>query len=139
MDCPLCNHSADNIIWHDESCRIIAVDDPDYPGFCRVIWNAHVAEMTDLPQADRRHLLDVVMATEEALRTTMRPTKINLASLGNMVPHLHWHVIPRFADDRHFPEPIWGTSQRAGQHRAQPAPGELKTHIERVMLARSTA
>ncbi|HXD50505.1 MAG TPA: HIT domain-containing protein, partial [Burkholderiales bacterium] len=44
--------------------------------------------------------------------------KINLAAFGNMTPHLHWHVIPRNADDAHFPNPIWGERQR-------PAPGGL--------------
>jgi diadenosine tetraphosphate (Ap4A) HIT family hydrolase len=44
----------------------------------------------------------------------MRPDKINLASLGNMTPHLHWHVIPRHAGDRHFPRPIWAEPLRAG-------------------------
>jgi len=43
----------------------------------------------------------------------MQPTKINLASLGNVVPHLHWHVIPRWADDTHFPDPIWAPARRA--------------------------
>jgi diadenosine tetraphosphate (Ap4A) HIT family hydrolase len=41
------------------------------------------------------------------------PLKINLASFGNMTPHLHWHVIPRWADDAHFPQPVWGPRQRA--------------------------
>jgi len=49
------------------------------------------------------------------LRDTLQPDKINLASLGNQVPHLHWHVIPRFADDAHFPDPIWAAARREGQ------------------------
>ena len=44
---------------------------------------------------------------EQALREVMQPLKVNLASLGNLVPHLHWHVIPRYADDAHFPAPVW--------------------------------
>ena len=52
------------------------------------------------------------MTVERVLREQLRPTKINLASLGNMVPHLHWHVIARFDWDSHFPQPIWGTAQR---------------------------
>ena len=43
----------------------------------------------------------------------LQPDKINLASFGNMVPHLHWHVIPRFKDDMHFPNPIWGQVERS--------------------------
>ena len=39
-------------------------------------------------------------------------TKINLAALGNMVPHLHWHVIERFDWDSHFPQAVWGARQR---------------------------
>jgi diadenosine tetraphosphate (Ap4A) HIT family hydrolase len=57
-------------------------------------------------------LMRVVFATEAAVRQGLKPDKINLASLGNLTPHLHWHVIPRFIDDRHFPQPIWSTAQR---------------------------
>ena len=88
------------------------VADADYPGFCRVVWKRHVAEMTDLDAAERRHLMSVVFAAESALRAAARPHKVNLASLGNVVPHLHWHVIPRWRDDRHFPNPIWGADVR---------------------------
>lgn len=79
----------------------------DYPGFCRVVWGDHVREMSDLAGTDRRHLMALVFATESALRRLYAPEKINLASLGNLVPHLHWHVIPRFIDDPHYPAPIW--------------------------------
>jgi len=76
------------------------------------VWGEHVAEMTDLSRADRAHLFEVVMATEAALRTLLHPAKINLASFGNMVPHLHWHVIARFDWDSHFPAPVWAAPQR---------------------------
>lgn len=88
--------------------RVVRVDDPDYPGFCRVILNAHVREMSDLPLAERQQLMSVVFAVEETVRSLFQPDKINLASFGNMVPHVHWHIIPRWNNDRHFPEPIWG-------------------------------
>lgn len=88
------------------------VDDPALPGFCRVIWNRHVAEMTDLDAASQQTLMRVVFAVETAVRKCFAPDKVNLASFGNVVPHLHWHVIPRWRDDRHFPEPIWGRQQR---------------------------
>ena len=51
---------------------------------------------------------------ERVLRAELAPDKINLATLGNQVPHLHWHVIPRFADDAHFPDPVWAARRRAG-------------------------
>ncbi|QDF95254.1 HIT family protein [Azoarcus sp. DD4] len=130
MDCPLCRIAQDDIIWEDARCRIIRVDDPDYPGFCRVVWREHVAEMSDLAPADRAHLLEVVVATEQALRQLMQPHKVNLASFGNMVPHLHWHVIPRFADDRHFPESVWGAPQRDGVRRSPPDPRAVAQAID---------
>lgn len=102
------------ILWRDARLRVMHVADRDYPGFCRVIWSAHVREMTDLAHADRHHFMDVVFAVEDALRCVAAPDKINLASLGNQVPHLHWHVIPRFADDAHFPDPIWAARRRPG-------------------------
>jgi diadenosine tetraphosphate (Ap4A) HIT family hydrolase len=77
-----------------------------------VIWNAHVAEMTDLDTPQRAHLMGLVFTVETIVREELRPDKVNLASLGNVVPHLHWHIVPRFRDDPHFPEPIWGTRRR---------------------------
>lgn len=120
MQCELCTPSGLDILYQDEKLYIILVDDPHYPGFCRVIWKEHVKEMSDLDVADSRYLLDWVLRCERALRVVMQPDKINLASLGNVVPHLHWHVIPRFSDDAHFPAPIWATTQRAGKTRTVP-------------------
>lgn len=137
-DCPLCPAANETLVWRDGSCRVILVDEPGYPGFCRVVWNHHVAEMTDLNGGEQRHLLNVVLATEAALRQLMRPDKINLASLGNMVPHLHWHVIPRFTDDRHFPQPIWAAAQREGATRAAPALQALSAALV-AMLTEQTA
>jgi diadenosine tetraphosphate (Ap4A) HIT family hydrolase len=91
---------------------VVRVDEPDYPGFCRVILKRHAREMTDLDEAERAGLMAVVYAVEDAIRATMRPDKMNLASLGNMTPHVHWHVVPRFRDDRHYPTPVWAVPQR---------------------------
>ena len=119
-DCPLCQSINEHALWRDDFCRVIWVDEPDYPGFCRIILSHHVREMTDLAPQDRRRLMDVVFAVEAVVRTVLRPDKINLASLGNMVPHLHWHVIPRFADDRHFPDAIWAPPRRDAGCRPPP-------------------
>ena len=111
--CEFCNSPGGAVLWQNASCRVVRVDEPDYPGFCRVILKRHATEMADLDEAERNALMRVVFAVEAAVRETMGPDKMNLASLGNMTPHVHWHVVPRFRDDRHFPNPIWGAPQRA--------------------------
>lgn len=110
--CELCDQSGGEVVFRHEKYRVVLVDDAQYPGFCRVIWNAHIREMTDLEVAERSLLMQTVCKVESVLRAVMQPEKINLASLGNMTPHLHWHVIPRYADDAHFPAPVWAQSQR---------------------------
>ncbi len=110
--CPLCHEDGGELLYRDDRLRIVLVDDADHPGFLRVIWTAHVKEMTDLTVADRAHCMAAVYTAETALREVLRPDKINLASFGNMVPHVHWHVIPRFADDAHFPNAVWGERKR---------------------------
>jgi diadenosine tetraphosphate (Ap4A) HIT family hydrolase len=120
MACELCDGGGGELLWQDNLCRVVLVDDADYPGFCRVILNRHVAEMTDLDPTERNRLMQVVFAAEAAVRKRLQPDKVNLASLGNVVPHLHWHVIPRFRDDRHFPNPIWGEPRRAAQRTYPP-------------------
>lgn len=110
--CPLCKTDGEDILFTNDLYRIIAVNDPAWPGFCRVILNRHAAEMTDLPIEDRSALMKAVCVTESILRDLMQPDKINLASLGNVVPHVHWHVIPRWQKDSHFPDPIWANTKR---------------------------
>jgi diadenosine tetraphosphate (Ap4A) HIT family hydrolase len=114
-NCVLCSDlkpDEGQLIWRGDDCRIISVNDPDLPGFCRVIWNHHVAEMTDLSYGEREHLMSLVFVVEEAIRQVMKPAKVNLAALGNMVPHIHWHVIPRFTDDAFFPGSVWSARAR---------------------------
>ena len=113
--CEFCASPGGAVLWQNAVCRVVRVDEPDYPGFCRVILKRHAREMTDLDPGEREGLMAVVYAVEEVIRATMRPDKMNLASLGNMTPHVHWHVVPRYADDRHFPGPIWAAPKRESQ------------------------
>lgn len=120
MPCDLCDHVGGELLWQDARLRVVLVDEPGYVGYCRVIWQAHVAEMTDLAEADRAYCMRVVFAVEAALRLCLTPDKINLASLGNFTPHVHWHVIARFRDDAHFPQAIWGARQRPDRSAGAP-------------------
>ncbi|MBS0509224.1 MAG: HIT family protein [Proteobacteria bacterium] len=110
--CALCDTDGGELVWRGACLRVIRADEAGFPAFYRVIWNAHVAEFSDLSAADRQHCMDAVALVEQVLREQLAPTKINLAALGNMVPHLHWHVIARFDWDSHFPAPVWASAQR---------------------------
>ena len=112
MNCPLCQSAGGALLIERPRYRIIRAGEPGYPGFCRVIWREHVAEMSDLTLQSQQELMQAVFAVERALRGLYQPDKVNLASLGNVVPHLHWHVIARKKTDRHFPQPIWSAPQR---------------------------
>lgn len=118
MSCPLCQNHNETILWQNENLRVIAVhDDPKAPAFCRVIWHDHIAEMTDLSPTHRHEIMEMVFRVEQAMRHVFQPAKINLASLGNVVPHLHWHIIARFTDDACFPAPIWANAVRENTFR----------------------
>lgn len=110
--CPLCAATGEDIVYLSDLYRIVAVNDPNWPGFCRVILNSHAAEMSDLPIEYWSAIMKAVLVTETVLRDLLSPTKINLASLGNVVPHVHWHIIPRWENDSHFPDPIWANAKR---------------------------
>ena len=116
MSCELCASEGGVVLWRDALCRVVRPAVEGYPGFLRVIVNRHVKEMTDLEE--RQRLMQVVFACEAALRSAYQPDKVNLASLGNVVPHLHWHVIARFSDDAHFPDAIWAAPRRQAGPRA---------------------
>ncbi len=112
-DCSLCQSPGGVVLWQHPSMRVIDACDPLYPGFTRVVWNAHVKEMTDLTPSDQLLLMQGVLMVESVQRSVLKPDKINLAAFGNVVPHLHWHIIPRWCDDAHFPQPVWASQPQA--------------------------
>lgn len=110
--CPLCETDGGLLVFRNETLRIVQADEVGFPAFYRVVWNRHVAEFSDLSAAERETCMDAVVVVEQVLRSELLPGKINLAALGNAVPHLHWHVIARFGWDSHFPAPVWSAAQR---------------------------
>ena len=112
-DCLLCSETGGALLWSSPLLRVIDAYDPVYPGTTRVVLNRHAAEMTDLGEADQQRLMRATLCVERVMRDTLGPDKVNLAALGNMVAHLHWHVIPRWKDDPHFPQAIWAALPEA--------------------------
>ena len=110
--CALCKPCTSPILWQDDFCRVVLLNDTHYPAYCRVELLEHIKEMSDLPPVQRSRMMKVVFAVETAIRETIQPDKINLASLGNKTPHIHWHVVPRFENDKHFPNSHWGGVMR---------------------------
>lgn len=133
--CELCDLSVLTVVDNDKFA-VILVDDANYPGFARVIWKDHVREVSDLADADRLLLNDAVYRLELAVRDVMQPLKVNVASLGNVVPHLHWHVIPRYADDAHFPAPVWAQAVRATDERVLQARRKLVPQLAEAIARR---
>jgi len=129
--CPLCEGPGGRVVFEAPAFRVVHAVEEGFPAFYRVVWKDHVAEWSDLAPEDRALCMDAVVAVERCLRDALAPAKINIAALGNMVPHLHWHVIARFEWDSHFPGPVWAAAQRE-------APGEALARIESLLPALET-
>ena len=111
MSCVFCEHSSrgsEKVILSNDVCRVILVADKYYPGYIQIISNSHVKELTDLSSDNALIVFNTILHMEKTIRKIFNPDKVNIASLGNVVPHLHWHIIPRYFNDRHFPNPVWG-------------------------------
>ena len=89
-----------------------------------------MTEFSDLPPGERLECIEAVVRVEAALRQHLAPVKVNLATLGNAVPHLHWHVIARFAWDTHFPGSVWAAAQREAPADAIAAIEALRPGLE---------
>lgn len=116
--CPLCTEPGGRLVWSGAGWRLVYVEEPGadsqpaHAAFYRLICNRHVAEWSDLSDAERTQAMQYMVLIERAIYRHVQPDKVNLASLGNMVPHLHWHIVARFTWDSHFPHPIWGQAMR---------------------------
>ena len=108
--CPMCRR------WEsDAELRIAELDhsyvilnrDQFFPGYTLLFSKNHLTELFHLDRRVRGELMEEVSRTAKALFDVFRPDKINYELLGNMVPHMHWHLVPRFASEKVWPRPIW--------------------------------
>ena len=115
-DCPMCGK------WGAEPelriaelghCYVTLNRDQFFAGYCFVFTRNHVTELFHLDLATRQGVMEEVNRVARVLAELFRPTKINYELLGNMVPHMHWHLVPRFADDPLWPQPIWSEPHEA--------------------------
>ena len=110
ISCPMCSK------WSDEPDMRIAEfrysyvmlnRDQFFRGYCFVLTKKHVTELFQLDLQTRSGIIEEMNTVAAALFRLLKPAKINYELLGNMVPHMHWHVVPRFTADPLWPRPIW--------------------------------
>jgi diadenosine tetraphosphate (Ap4A) HIT family hydrolase len=86
---------------------VVLNTDQFFPGYTLLFTKSHVTELFHLDHHVRSGLMDEVSSVARALFAVYAPAKINYELLGNMVPHIHWHIVPRFSSERLWPRPIW--------------------------------
>lgn len=134
--CPMCRRWED-----DEELRIAAFEhsyailnrDQYFPGYTLLFTRQHATELFHLDRAVRTELMEEVSAVAAALSAAFNPDKINYELLGNMVPHIHWHLVPRFATEPLWPRPIWAEAHEESLLH----PEEYRQRIEAIRMALS--
>ncbi len=100
------------MIYQDEYIRVEI--EPFQVPWVKIFARKKCKEMSDCDQTTKQRIYEAVELTEEVMRAYFKPDKINIASFGNMVPQVHWHVQARFKNDSFFPNPVWGEKVREG-------------------------
>ena len=90
-----------------------------YHGYCILVARQHATELSGLADAERRAYLDEMCLLARAIEDCFRPHKMNYELLGNQVPHLHWHLFPRYAHDPDALRPVWLALDRADRDEAE--------------------
>ena len=88
-------------------CRVLLMTDAQYPWLILVPERPEVSELFQLPAEDRHRLMDEASAASAVMQRLFSADKMNVATLGNMVPQLHLHVIARHQNDPAWPRPVW--------------------------------
>lgn len=128
--CPVCRnppHTAQ--VANLPSGSVVLQNDADFPGYCILYHRRHVTELNVLSPDERRAWVEDVARVATAIQEVCRPLKLNYAALGNLVPHFHVHVIPRYPTDGYWGQPIWN---RPDHLRRELPSGEFQRLYERL-------
>src|SRR4051812_27863668 len=113
-DCPSCRKLAalhelapDELVWEFEHSVVLLGPWQYYQGYCVLIARRHATELSQLPDGERRAFLDEMCLMARVIEACFRPDKLNYELLGNLVPHLHWHLFPRWRYDPDAQKPVW--------------------------------
>ncbi len=101
---------APKIIWENSLVRI-EIEESEIP-WLKIFTQESYREMSEVAPAVKIEIYTLLDLIEKEMLSYYKPTKINIASFGNYMPHVHWHIMARFAEDSYFPEPMWGEKQR---------------------------
>ncbi|HHH37824.1 MAG TPA: HIT domain-containing protein [Epsilonproteobacteria bacterium] len=96
--------------WKNEVLKI-EIEESEIP-WLKIFTRGVYREMSEVPLDIRVEIYTLLDLIEREMLSYYKPTKINIASFGNYMPHVHWHIMARFEKDSHYPEPMWGTKQR---------------------------
>ena len=99
-----------SVIYENENIRI-EVESSEIP-WLKIFTQHPYKEMSEVPGLIKFEIYDLLDIIEKEMISYYDPKKINIASFGNYIPHVHWHIMARFEEDSYFPEPMWGTKQR---------------------------
>lgn len=109
--CDLLNRSADlpadQLVGQFRHSVVLLAPWQYYAGYCILVSRVHATELFELPDDGRRELLDEVNTLSRVLHREFQPRKLNYELLGNQVPHIHWHIIPRYESDPDHLKPAW--------------------------------
>jgi diadenosine tetraphosphate (Ap4A) HIT family hydrolase len=102
------------IIYESKFIKI-ELENSEIP-WLKIFTQVNYKEFSEVPTEIKREIFDALDIIEKEMLLFFKPTKINIASFGNYLPHVHWHIMARFEEDSYFPEPIWGAKQREGTY-----------------------
>lgn len=108
--CPICSRwqdDADLRVTELAHSYVVLNRDQFFPGYTLLFTKNHVTELFHLERELRSELMEEVSRVAKALFEVFQPAKINYELLGNMAPHMHWHLVPRFTSEALWPRPIW--------------------------------
>lgn len=91
----------------------IELHDSEIP-WLKIFTHAPHKEFSECSRAEKEAIWNILDIIEKEMLSYFKPSKINIASFGNMLPRVHWHIMARFENDSYFPEPMWGAKQREG-------------------------
>ncbi|MBT3195660.1 MAG: HIT family protein [Candidatus Ruthia sp.] len=92
----------------------VEVEESEIP-WVKVFTQRKIKEFSECTSEEKLEIFRIIDFTEKLMLSYFNADKINIASFGNMLPHVHWHVMARFEQDSYFPEPMWGAKQRESQ------------------------